>query len=41
MLHELLGTVTQNGTVRFAPGYFTDEEDIHQAIAAVEDLAST
>ncbi len=40
-VHELLGTVAQNGTVRFAPGYFTDEEDIHQAIAAVEDLAST
>jgi cysteine desulfurase/selenocysteine lyase len=39
-VHELLGTVSQKGTVRFAPGYFTDEEDIHQAIAAVEDLAS-
>ena len=38
-VHELLGTVAQNGTVRFAAGYFTDEEDIKQAIDAVKDLA--
>jgi cysteine sulfinate desulfinase/cysteine desulfurase-like protein len=31
--------VAQNGTVRFAAGYFTDEEDIKQAIDAVKDLA--
>ncbi len=38
-VHELLGTVPQNGTVRFASGYFTDDEDLNQAVEAVRDLA--
>ena len=38
-IHELMGTVPQKGTVRFAAGYFTDEEDLTQAIEAVRDLA--
>lgn len=33
------GTVEQKGTVRFSPGYFSDEEDIDQAIAGIADLA--
>ena len=38
-VHELLGTVPQHGTVRFASGYFTDDEDLNQAVEAVRDLA--
>ncbi|MDP6398535.1 MAG: aminotransferase class V-fold PLP-dependent enzyme [Arenicellales bacterium] len=40
-VHELLGTVSQNGTVRFAPGYFTDDEDLNQAIEAVRDITQS
>ena len=40
-VHELLGTVPQNGTVRFASGYFTDDEDLKQAVEAVKDLAES
>ncbi len=39
MVHEDEKTVGQNGAVRFSPGYFTDDEDIEQAIAAVTDIA--
>ena len=39
LVHEAANTVPQNGMVRFSPGYFTDEEDIETAIAAVKDLA--
>ncbi|MGI9303595.1 MAG: aminotransferase class V-fold PLP-dependent enzyme [Gammaproteobacteria bacterium] len=39
LVHEDLGTVGQKGTIRFAAGYFTDDEDIAQAIAGVKDLA--
>ena len=39
LIHEDANTVPQNGTVRFSPGYFTDEEDMTQAIEAVQDLA--
>ena len=37
-VHELLGTVSQNGAVRFAPGYFTDKEDLQQAVEAVRSI---
>jgi cysteine desulfurase family protein len=40
LVHEDEGTITRNGTVRFSPGYFTDEEDLTLAIEAVEDMAS-
>ena len=40
LVHEDQSTIGMLGTVRFSPGYFTDEEDIEQAIAAVRDLAS-
>jgi len=39
MVHEDEKTIGQNGAVRFSPGYFTDDEDIEQAIAAVTDIA--
>jgi len=39
LVHEDDKTVAQNGAVRFSPGYFTDEEDIAQAITAVADIA--
>jgi len=39
LVHEDEKTVGQNGAVRFSPGYFTDDEDIEQAIAAVTDIA--
>ena len=39
LVHEDANTVGQKGTVRFSPGYFTDQEDIQQAIEGVKDLA--
>jgi cysteine desulfurase family protein len=39
VVHEDQGTLKRNGTVRFAPGFFTDEEDIAQAIEGVRSLA--
>ncbi len=39
LVHEDADTVAQNGTVRFSPGYFTDGEDVQQAIEAVRELA--
>lgn len=39
LVHEDANTVPQKGTVRFSPGYFTDAEDIAQAIEAVTELA--
>ena len=40
LVHEDESTVGRLGTVRFSPGYFSDEEDIEQAILAVRALAS-
>jgi len=40
LVHEDRCTIGMLGTVRFSPGYFTDEEDIEQAIGAVRELAS-
>ncbi len=39
LVHQDQGTIGQKGTVRFSAGYFTDDEDIEQAIEAVADLA--
>ena len=39
MVHEDANTVSQKGTVRFSPGYFTDDEDMEQAILGVTELA--
>ncbi|MDH3450828.1 MAG: aminotransferase class V-fold PLP-dependent enzyme [Gammaproteobacteria bacterium] len=39
LVHEDEGTVERKGTVRFAPGYFTDEDDLHQAIEGIRDIA--
>ena len=32
-------TLERNGTVRIAPGFFTDDEDIEQAIKGVSEIA--
>ena len=40
LVHEDQSTVGQLGTVRFSPGYFTGNEDIEMAIAAVRELAA-
>ncbi len=40
LVHEDQGTVAQKGSVRIAPGYFTDEEDLQQAIEGIRDIAS-
>ncbi len=40
LVHEDEGTVAQKGTVRLAPGYFSDEEDLQQAIEGIRDIAS-
>ena len=39
VVHEDQGTLKRNGTVRFAPGFFTDEEDVAQAIEGVQSIA--
>ena len=39
LVHVDEGTVDQKGTVRFSPGYFSDQDDVDQAIAAIADLA--
>ncbi len=39
LVHEDEKTVGQNGAVRLSPGYFTDDEDIEQAITAVTEIA--
>lgn len=39
LVHEDLGTLARKGAVRFSPGYFTDEEDIAQAIHGLTELA--
>jgi selenocysteine lyase/cysteine desulfurase len=38
LVHEDLHTVGQKGTIRFSPGYFTDEDDVAQAIKGVTEL---
>lgn len=40
LAHEDEGTVERKGTIRLSPGYFTDAEDIDQAIAGVAELAA-
>jgi cysteine desulfurase family protein len=40
LVHEDDGTIKQNGSVRIAPGYFSDEDDLNQVIAGVADVAS-
>ena len=40
LVHEDQSTIGQLGTVRFSPGYFTEDEDIEVAITAVRDLAA-
>ncbi|MCF8372590.1 MAG: aminotransferase class V-fold PLP-dependent enzyme [Bacteroidales bacterium] len=40
LVHEGIGTVDIHGTVRFSIGPFTIEDEIDQAIAAVEEIAS-
>lgn len=39
LVHEDEGTIERGGTVRFAPGYFTQDEDVEHAIQAVTELA--
>ncbi len=39
LVHHDLGTVSEHGTIRFAPGYFTDDEDVDHAIQAVTEIA--
>jgi len=40
LVHEDDDTIKQNGSVRIAPGYFSDEDDLNQVIAGVADIAS-
>jgi len=40
LVHEDRGTVANNGTIRFAPGYFTEDDDVDQAILGVTELAA-
>ncbi len=39
LVHTDANTVPQNGMVRFSPGYFTDDEDMEQALLGVKELA--
>lgn len=38
-VHEDEGTLAMNGSIRVSPGYFTDADDIQQAIEGVADIA--
>ncbi len=40
LVHEDQGTVEHKGTIRFAPGYFTDDEDLDQAMTGISELAT-
>lgn len=39
LAHEYFGTLKTGGAMRLAPGYFTTEEEIDRAIAAVAEVA--
>ncbi len=39
LAHQTIGTFP-GGAIRFSPGYFTKKEEINQALAAVNQLAS-
>ena len=39
VVHEDQNTLARNGTVRFGRGFFTDEEDVAQAIEGVQSIA--
>ncbi len=38
LVHVDAGTVDSGGTVRLSPGYFTDEEDMEQLLAGLDDV---
>ncbi len=40
LVHEGIGTAEIDGTVRFAPGIFTTDDEIERAIEAVADIAA-
>ena len=40
LVHEDEGTVPLKGTVRFSPGYFTDDEDMTCVLEAVSEIAA-
>ena len=39
LVHRDYGTLERNGSIRFAPGFFTDDEDTGLALEAVTELA--
>ena len=39
LVHQDYGTLKRNGSIRFAPGFFTDKEDTELALEAVTELA--
>lgn len=38
LTHKTIGTLETGGTLRFSPGYFTTEEEIDRAIAALKEI---
>ena len=40
LVHVDAGTAEEGGTVRLSPGYFTDEQDMQQLMAALDDILS-
>ena len=38
LVHVDAGTADEGGTVRLSPGYFTDEQDMQQLMAALDDI---
>ena len=38
MAHETIGTLADGGTVRLSPGYFTTDDDVDRAVAAIADV---
>lgn len=39
-MHDALGTTAGGGTLRFSPGFATTADDIHQAAAALQEIAA-
>jgi selenocysteine lyase/cysteine desulfurase len=39
LAHEDLGTLARNGTIRLAPGYFTEEGDVDHLLGALAEIA--
>ena len=40
-MHESLGTLSGGGAIRISPGIFNNEQDVHNVISAVQQIATS